>query len=55
MVIDLRAAGYYVVSISEQMSCADDQTVIDFARSEKIRGPLVDRSLELHDMIRGAV
>jgi hypothetical protein len=32
-VIDLRLAGYDVVSITEQMAGADDQTVIDFACS----------------------
>jgi Domain of unknown function (DUF5615)/Phage integrase family len=35
LVTDLRAAGYDVVAISEQMAGADDQTVIDFARSER--------------------
>lgn len=33
MAIDLRLAGYDVVSIMEQMAGADDETVIDFARS----------------------
>ena len=35
IVLKLRAAGYGVVSITEQMAGADDQTVIDFARSER--------------------
>lgn len=35
VVIDLRLAGYDVVSITEQMAGADDETVIDFARSER--------------------
>jgi predicted nuclease of predicted toxin-antitoxin system len=35
VVIDLRLAGYDVVSITEQMAGADDQTVIDFACSER--------------------
>jgi predicted nuclease of predicted toxin-antitoxin system len=35
VVIDLRAAGYDVVSITEQMAGADDEAVIDFARSER--------------------
>ena len=35
VVIDLRAAGYDVVSITELMPGADDETVIDFARSER--------------------
>jgi predicted nuclease of predicted toxin-antitoxin system len=35
LVTDLRAAGYDVVAISEQMAGADDQRVIDFARSER--------------------
>jgi len=35
VVIDLRAAGYDVVSITEQMAAADDEAVIDFARSER--------------------
>ena len=35
LVIELRAAGYDVVSIAEQMAGADDQKVIDFARSER--------------------
>ena len=34
LVIDLRSAGYDV-SISEHMAGADDETVIDFARSER--------------------
>ena len=33
--IDLRLAGYDVVSITEKMAGADDETVIDFARSER--------------------
>ena len=35
VVVDLRLAGYDVVSITEQMPGADDETVIDFARSER--------------------
>lgn len=35
IVLELRAAGYDVVSITERMPGADDQTVIDFARSER--------------------
>ena len=35
LVIDLRSAGYDVVSVSEHMTGADDETVIDFARSER--------------------
>jgi predicted nuclease of predicted toxin-antitoxin system len=35
LVVDLRSAGYDVVSISERMAGADDETVIDFARSER--------------------
>lgn len=35
VVIDLRLAGYDVVSITEQMAGANDETVIDFARSER--------------------
>ena len=35
IVLELRAAGYDVVSIAEQMAGADDQAVIDFARSER--------------------
>jgi len=35
VVTDLRVAGYDVVSITEQMAGADDQTVIEFARSEQ--------------------
>src|ERR1700722_2072218 len=35
LVTDLRAAGYDVVAITEQMAGADDQRVIDFARSER--------------------
>jgi predicted nuclease of predicted toxin-antitoxin system len=35
LVIDLRAAGYDVASITELMAGADDQTVIDFALSER--------------------
>lgn len=35
LVIDLRSAGYDVVSISERMAGADDETVIEFARSER--------------------
>ena len=35
IVLELRAAGYDVVSITEKMPGADDQTVIDFARSER--------------------
>jgi hypothetical protein len=35
LVVELRAAGYDVVAITEQMAGADDQTVIDFARSER--------------------
>jgi predicted nuclease of predicted toxin-antitoxin system len=35
VVIDLRSAGYDVVSIAEQMPGADDHAVIDFARSER--------------------
>jgi predicted nuclease of predicted toxin-antitoxin system len=35
VVVDLRLAGYNVVSISELMAGADDETVIDFARSER--------------------
>jgi predicted nuclease of predicted toxin-antitoxin system len=35
VVIDLRLAGYDVVSITEKMAGADDETVIDFARSER--------------------
>ena len=33
--LELRAAGYDVVSIAEQMAGADDQKVIDFAKSER--------------------
>ena len=36
IVLELRAAGYDVVSITERMPGADDQTVIDFARSERL-------------------
>ena len=35
LVTDLRAAGYDVVAITEQMAGAGDQRVIDFARSER--------------------
>ena len=35
VVIDLRLAGHDVVAITEQMAGADDQTVIDFACSER--------------------
>jgi predicted nuclease of predicted toxin-antitoxin system len=35
LVIDLRSAGYDVVSIGEHMAGAADETVIDFARSER--------------------
>jgi predicted nuclease of predicted toxin-antitoxin system len=35
VVIDLRSAGYDVVSVSERMRGADDETVIEFARSER--------------------
>ena len=35
LVTDVRAAGYDVVAITEQMAGADDQRVIDFARSER--------------------
>ena len=35
VVLDLRLAGYDVVSIMEQMAGAADETVIDFARSER--------------------
>ncbi len=35
VVVDLRLAGYDVVSITEQMPGADDETVIDFACSER--------------------
>ena len=35
VVIDLRLAGYDVVSIAERMAGADDDAVIDFARSER--------------------
>lgn len=35
VVIDLRLAGYDVVSIAEKMPGADDDAVIDFARSER--------------------
>jgi len=35
LVTDLRGAGYDVVAITEQMAGADDQAVIDFARSER--------------------
>jgi predicted nuclease of predicted toxin-antitoxin system len=35
LVTDLRAAGYDVVAITEQMAGADDQAVIDFASSER--------------------
>jgi predicted nuclease of predicted toxin-antitoxin system len=35
LMADLRAAGNDVVAITEQMAGADDQTVIDFARSER--------------------
>jgi predicted nuclease of predicted toxin-antitoxin system len=35
LVIDLRSAGYDVVSIGEHMAGADDEIVIDFARSER--------------------
>jgi hypothetical protein len=35
LVTDLRAAGYDVVSINEQTAGADDQKVIDVARSER--------------------
>jgi predicted nuclease of predicted toxin-antitoxin system len=35
LVIDLRSAGYDVASISERMAGAEDETVIDFARSER--------------------
>jgi predicted nuclease of predicted toxin-antitoxin system len=35
LVTELRAAGYDVLAIGEQMAGADDQTVIDFARSER--------------------
>lgn len=35
LVIDLRSAGYDLVSVSEHMAGADDETVIDFARSER--------------------
>jgi predicted nuclease of predicted toxin-antitoxin system len=35
VVIDLRLAGYDVVSIAEKMAGADDETVIEFARSER--------------------
>jgi predicted nuclease of predicted toxin-antitoxin system len=34
VVIDLRLAGYDVVSVAERMRGADDETVIEFARSE---------------------
>jgi predicted nuclease of predicted toxin-antitoxin system len=33
LVTELRSAGHDVVAIGEQMAGADDQTVIDFARS----------------------
>jgi predicted nuclease of predicted toxin-antitoxin system len=35
VVVDLRLAGYDVVSITERMPGADDETVIEFARSER--------------------
>jgi len=35
LVVDLRLAGYDVVSITERMRGADDETVIEFARSER--------------------
>ena len=35
VVIDLRLAAYDVASITEMMAGADDETVIDFARSER--------------------
>jgi predicted nuclease of predicted toxin-antitoxin system len=35
VVTDLRLAGYDVASIAEQMAGADDERVIDFARSER--------------------
>ncbi len=35
VVVDLRSAGYDVVYISECMAGADDEAVIDFARSER--------------------
>lgn len=35
VVTDLRSAGHDVVSISEHMAGAHDETVIDFARSER--------------------
>lgn len=34
VVVDLRLAGYDVVSVAERMRGADDETVIEFARSE---------------------
>jgi predicted nuclease of predicted toxin-antitoxin system len=35
VVVDLRLAGYDVVAITERMPGADDETVIEFARSER--------------------
>ena len=35
VVVDLRLAGYDVVSITERMPGTDDETVIEFARSER--------------------
>lgn len=35
VVTDLRLAGYDVASITEQMAGADDERVIDFARSQR--------------------
>jgi len=35
LVVDLRLAGYDVVSIAERMRGADDETVIELARSER--------------------
>jgi predicted nuclease of predicted toxin-antitoxin system len=35
VVVDLRLDGYDVASITEQMAGADDEAVIDFARTER--------------------
>ena len=35
LVTDLRLAGYDVIYIAEQMAGTDDETVIEFARSER--------------------
>jgi predicted nuclease of predicted toxin-antitoxin system len=43
VVTDLRLAGYDVVSIAEQMAGADDERVIDFARSEGAYCSLKDK------------